>query len=343
MKRKAFTLIELAIALTIIGLMIGGSFQAVKAMREKSKVAEAKEQVRASKDAILGYVGKWPNLPSGTEFQDDLSPVKNNQHAIFYVSDANLSIVNNDICAYNTTALKVVDNGAIPPRTIDNVAFVVAHEGANYNMQTALNANVVNIYAPSAKVDDNATPVNIVDFYDDIVEWVTLDELQRNVDCSQNKLVILNDYALPRDVNNSSSYIGANIYADGGFSLADGGDSDTQDDYEWCLEDPNNSLYWLNLNTCNGVINIVPDCGVATFNQCTSPLIGSSSNPISGTYRLNIYVKDKMKTVRKSFSITIDADTSSGTGLTGLLGGSSCTLDSQCASGDCLPSGKCKN
>ncbi|MDQ1341306.1 MAG: hypothetical protein QG567_2464, partial [Campylobacterota bacterium] len=84
MKRTAFTLIELAIALTIIGIMIGGSFQAVKAMREKGRIAEAKEQVRASKDTILGYVGIWPNLPSGTEFQDDLSPIKSNQHAIFY-------------------------------------------------------------------------------------------------------------------------------------------------------------------------------------------------------------------------------------------------------------------
>ncbi|MDQ1244561.1 MAG: hypothetical protein QG567_1202 [Campylobacterota bacterium] len=308
MRRTAFTLIELAIALTIIGLMIGGSFQAVKAMREKSKVAEAKEQVRASKDAILGYVGKWPNLPSGTEFQDDLSPVKNNQHAIFYASDAVLSTINNDICAYNTTALKIVDNGAVPPRTIDDVAFVVAHEGANYNMQTALNANVVNIYAPSAKLDNNATPVNIVDFYDDIVEWVTLDELQRNVDCSQNKLVILNDYALPRDVNSSANYLGTPIYADGGFPFADSGDGDTQDDYEWCLEDPNNSLNWLNSNTCNGAINIVSNCGTATFSQCTSPLLGSGSSPVAGTHRLNIYVKDKIKTVRKSFTITIDSN-----------------------------------
>lgn len=306
MKRTAFTLIELAIALTIIGIMIGGSFQAVKAMREKSKVAEAKEQVRAAKDTILGYVGKWPNLPSTTEFQDDLSPIKNNQHAIFYAPDAVLSTIDNDICAYNTTALKVVDNGVIPPRTIDNVAFVVAHEGANYNMQTARNINIVNIYAPSTRIDDNTTPVNIVDFYDDIVEWVTLDELQRNVNCSANKLVILNDYALPRDTNSSAHYLVTPIYADGGFPLADGGDGDTKDDYEWCLEDPNNSLNWLNLNTCNGAMSIVSDCSSATYAQCTSPILNSISSPVPGTHRLNVYVKDKIKTIRKSFTITID-------------------------------------
>lgn len=214
MKRTAFTLIELAIALTIIGIMIGGSFQAVKAMREKSKVAEAKEQVRASKDAILGYVGKWPNLPTRTEFQDDLSPIKNNQHAIFYAPDTVLSTINNDICAYNTTALKVIDNGVVPPRTIDNVAFVLAHEGANYNMQTAHNANVVNIYAPSVKIDNNTTSVNIVDFYDDIVEWVTLSELKENVNCNDKPFRFLNDRLPHGDYNtsyNATLYVENNV------------------------------------------------------------------------------------------------------------------------------------
>lgn len=210
MKRTAFTLIELAIALTIIGIMIGGSLQAVKAMREKSKVAEAKEQVRASKDAILGYVGKWPSLPTVDNFDANLSPIKNNQHAIFYAPDTVLSTINNDICAYNTTALKVVDNG----RTIDNVAFVIAHEGANYNMQTARNVNTVNIYAPSTRIDDNTTPVNIVDFYDDIVEWVTLSELKENVNCNDKPFRFLNDRLPHGDYNtsyNATLYVENNV------------------------------------------------------------------------------------------------------------------------------------
>lgn len=344
MKKKAFTLVELSIVLVIIGLLVGGSFKIMKMMRERAKVQEAKDSVLSAKNAVLGYVMTYPNLPSGNEFQNDLSPIKNNQHPIFYVADTNLSIIDNDVCTYNTTSLKVIDNGVTPARTINDVAFVVVHEGADYNMQTALNgSNEVHIYGAVNQVDDNTTPVDIVDFYDDVVEWVTLAELQQNVDCSQNRLVIINDYALPRDINSSSNYIGANIYADGGYALSDGGDGDTQDDYEWCLEDPNNSLNWLNSNTCNGAINIVPDCGAATFSQCTSPSLRSSSSPIAGTHRLNIYVKDKIKTVRKSFSITIDADTSSGTGGggTGLPNGSDCTSDSDCASGNCHTNGKC--
>jgi len=218
MKRKAFTLIELAITLTIIGLIIGGSFQAIEAMRQRDKVIEAKDQIRAAKDLIKGYAVKWPNLPTRTEFQDNLSPVKNNQHAIFYAADTALSTIGNDICAYDTTALKVVDKGVDPERIIDNVAFVVAHEGANHNMQTALSGNVVNIYGADDKVDDNTTPVNIVDFYDDIVEWVTLDELQYNVRCNDTPLRIINNYLPSGKVGSSYS---ATIYVDGNYSTPD--------------------------------------------------------------------------------------------------------------------------
>lgn len=334
MKRKAFTLVELSIVLVIIGLLVGGSFKVMKSMRERAKITEAKDSVLVAKNAILGYVMTYPNLPTSSEFQTDLSPVKNNQHPIFYAADTNLSTINNDICAYNTTSLKVVDNGVTPARVINDVAFVVAHEGADYNMQTALNgSNEVHIYGADDKVDDNTTPVNIVDFYDDIVQWVTLAELQQNVDCSQNRLVIINDYALPRDINSSSKYIGANIYADGGYALSDGNDVDTQDDYEWCFEDTYGSLGWLDDNTCDGVLDIAADCSTATFSQCSSLKLGSNSNPEAGTHRLDIYVKDKVKTVRKSFSITIDADTSSGTGGGGGTAGTLCFAHSDCAAG----------
>ena len=295
MKRKAFTLIELAIAITIIGIMIGGSFQAVKAMREKGRITEAKEQVKASKDTILGYVARWPNLPSGAEFQNDLSPIKSNQHAIFYASDTALSTINNDVCAYSTTALKVVDNGVIPPRTIDNVAFVVAHEGANYNMQTALNANIVNIYAPSTRIDDNTTPVNIVDFYDDIVEWVTLDELQHNVRCSDKPLRIINNY-LPTGIVGTS--YSANIFVDGNYSA------------------PTSH-----------------NCAPNSFNGLTYSNYTISGTPASsGTFRIDCSVSADGRDTSRAFAITIDplAD-SNGTG--GLPFGSLCSSNSECAAG----------
>lgn len=269
MKRTAFTLIELAIALTIIGIIIGGSIQAVKSMREKSKVAEAKEQVRASKDAILGYVGIWPNLPTGTEFQNDLSPIKNNQHAIFYAPDTVLST--NDICAYNTTALKVIDNGVSPLRTIDNVAFVVVHEGANHNMQTVLNgSNEVHIYGASTQVDDNTTPVNIVEQYDDIVEWVTLDELKENVNCNDKPFRFINDRLPHGDYNTSYN---ATLYVENNVSFVN----------IVCTPSLNH-----NINFSDPVFSGIPNSAGTALFSCTAAETSPATRTITKQYIITI-------------------------------------------------------
>ena len=95
-----------------------------------------------------------------------------------------------------------------------------------------------------ATVDrNNIDYVRTTDEYDDIVKWVTLAELQSLVNCSDHQLVITNDNALPRDIN-QSTYVGANIFADGGFPFPDGSDVGSNDDYEWCMESP--SGIWAN-------------------------------------------------------------------------------------------------
>ena len=336
MKRKAFTLIELSIVLTIIGILIGGSFQAFKNMRENAKTAEAKEQIKIARNAILGYVKIWPNLPSTTEFQSDLSPAKNNQNIILYAPDTNLSTLNNDVCAYQTTNLQVIDNGMTPPRIINNVAFVLAHEGANYNMQTSVDTTIipykVQIYGAGDQVDDNTTSVNRIEIYDDIVDWVTIEELHQNIDCSENMLKILNDPTLPRDISTHGTYVGAKLYADGGFPFADS-DADGEVDYEWCIEDPTNTVSWLNANTCNGALTFVSDCATATYSRCSSPYLGSTSNPVAGSYRLEVYLKDQVKGISKSFTVTIDAYSSTMFGTLPI--GATCVADIECNSGSC--------
>ncbi|MCW8821206.1 MAG: hypothetical protein OQK45_03180, partial [Sulfurovum sp.] len=122
------------------------------------------------------------------------------------------------------TNLNVIDNSVSPARTISNVAFVIAHESANYNMQTAIDTtstpNVVTIYGPATTADDSTTYPNInrpTDQYDDIVKWVTLAELQRNVRCNDNPLRIVND-KLPDTTSTTLTY-SATIVIDGNFSV----------------------------------------------------------------------------------------------------------------------------
>lgn len=192
MKKKAFTLIELSIVLIVIGLLVGGSFKIMKMMREKAKIVEAKEQVLVAKKAVIGFAMQNYYLPNSSEFNQELSPIQNSFHPLLYAADYNLTQY--DICAFISTSLKIVDNGTTPVREISDIAFVVVHEGANYNMQTALNgSNEVHIYAADAKVDGDTNLVNIVENYDDIVSWMTLKQLQESVGCVNLPFRFIND------------------------------------------------------------------------------------------------------------------------------------------------------
>ena len=222
MNRKAFTLIELAIVLMVIGLLIGGSLNVMKSMRERNKITEAKEYVTVAKDSILGYAMEWVDLPTSTEFTNNLSPSKGTDEGnIFYFSDPQLSN-EVDICHFTSTNLDVTifDSGALT-RTIDNVAFVVAARSVNYNMQTAVTGSspyVVRIDDPAAKVDRNSSDfVRTSDAYDDVVKWVTLSELQHNARCSDTPLRIVND-SLPATVTDISIPYSATILIDGNFT-----------------------------------------------------------------------------------------------------------------------------
>lgn len=179
MQKKAFTLIELAIVLTIIGLLIGGSFKVMKMMRERAKTAEAKELVLGAKNAVIGDTLKNYDLglPDTTYFKNNLSPSKDLNHPIFYAPASNL--VGSDICAFTTTDLQIDT-----PDGNKSVAFAIAHEGVNYNLQTGFQNNKVKIISSSDKGDFNLTYMNNVNHeFDDVVEWVTLDQLQDEVGC----------------------------------------------------------------------------------------------------------------------------------------------------------------
>jgi len=218
MDRRAFTLIELAIVLTIIGLMVGGSFKAMQMMNERSRVSEAKEQVLGAKNAVIGFAIEFPSLPTVNNFDANLSPLQGNQVNLMVYVPAN-NLLTDDICAFTTTDLNVTVNNVdgTPRPPISNVAFVIAHGSANRNLQTALTGNTVVVHSPTEQtVDDNITFVNRLEQYDDIVEWVTLAQLQQTVGCNDNPLRIVNG-SLP-DGYEDRNY-SAKIDVDGNYSV----------------------------------------------------------------------------------------------------------------------------
>jgi len=214
MKKSAFTLVELSIVLVIIGLLVGGSFKVLKIMRDRAQISRAQDDVKVAKEAVIGNaILNGNTLPDPDFFKKNLSPVKDNQHPLFYADDANLQ--KTDICAFSSTNLKVVT----PVKTVNNVAFVVASEGANHNMQTALKDDgdgnfSVHTYTYATKVDDNTSPVNIADNYDDITDWVTLAQLQKELQCSSKPFAFINQSLPTAEVNeayNATLYVENNV------------------------------------------------------------------------------------------------------------------------------------
>jgi len=280
MKKRAFTLIEMSIVLVILGLLVGGSFEVLKVMRERSQISRAKDDVKTAKEAIIGNAAINDNtLPSGSYFQQNLSPVKNNQHPLFYADDTNLESKN--ICAFVNTNLKV----ETPDKTIPDIAFVVASESANHNMQTALTDNHDGTYSVkthkySENVDDNTSPVNIAENYDDIVEWVTLAQLQEALRCSDNPLRIVNTSMPSTNIANIASY-NAKIVIDGNFSAP------TSDS---CSFTPSNSGFQYNNfvithdNTPGVVGTVQVDCSVTADGKSVSKkfvITINDSNPLN--------------------------------------------------------------
>ncbi len=287
MNRKAFTLVELAIVLMVIGLLVGGSFKVMKSMRDRNKITEAKNAVNAAVDAVTGDAMEWTSLVTVPNFNQNLSPVKGQTVAagvlkmpLHYFPDNTL--IANPVCSQTVTNLNVIDNSVSPARTISNVAFVVAHESANYNMQTAIDTtstpNVVTIYGPATTADDSTTYPNInrpTDQYDDIVKWVTLAELQRNVRCNDNPLRIVNNN-LP-DTDTTLPY-NATIVLDGNYTPP----------------------------TSNSCTSSEPSF---SYNNLTHT-ISLSSPRTTGTAVVNCTFTADGRTVSKPFVITINTSTS---------------------------------
>ena len=326
MQRKGFTLIELAIVLTIVGIIVGGSFGLLRVQKEKASINAAQKHVDAAIDAVIGNtIINNDTLPDYNFFTNSLVPKLDNEKDLLYVYDNTL--ISTNICVLNSTALSVVVTTSSGNKTVQNVAFVIASSSYNKNMQTAYNSTtkqVVVHYPAQTSVDDNSTDMYRPEQFDDVVHWVTLSELQKKANCSENehKLAILNDTALPRDLDTSNNYLGSSsavVHADGGLPFTSGGK------YQWCID---NAPNWLVNNSCNGALVA---CG-SGFSQCDAPsldgiptlrgnnLLSTAGDPGSDSF--HITVKDAAgNTVTKAFSVTIDHDTSSSSSSGGSGGG----------------------
>lgn len=252
-EKKGFTLVELAIVLVIIGLILGIGAGMVGPLTKKVKRDETKDTINADMESVISYTSSNRRLPTIAEFPVNVrNPNDTWTKPLYYILDTNLATIppgtSDAICGRRTTTYTICRDATCTAATnIQNVAFIVASGAENFNLQTGILAGGVCpagqtcvrvLDVDTANIDDCTTVANCPNYpaallinnpqeYDDIVKWVTLDELRTKIGCQGAQLKIINN-ELPS--GSVATLYGAAIYADGGIPYAAGGN------YRWCLQ-----------------------------------------------------------------------------------------------------------
>jgi len=304
-RQKGFTLIELAIVLVILGLLLGTGTGIVGMLTKRAKLYETRNIIKAGIESLVSYSASNNSLPDLATFPTVVgNPNDVWGKPLYYITDDDLTdSISGGICGRKTTQLKLSNcpttGCGSPTNTVNNVAFIIVSGSANFNNQTIVPATnpvtsseTVNHYSQGLVLDDYTTDMNRAEPYDDVVKWVTLDELRIKAGCEASQIRIVNN-ELPYGYQGSS--YNASIFGDGGVPFADDIDPGSEPDYEWCWqEDPVNGPPTGVSFTCDSGLASSATCslGAGTWDQCTS--VRLSGIPIvKGSFGITFFIRDE--------------------------------------------------
>ncbi|MBI4826438.1 MAG: prepilin-type N-terminal cleavage/methylation domain-containing protein [Nitrospirae bacterium] len=322
MKNKGFSLVELSIAIVIVGILIAMGMKMLVPLVERTKRSATRETVDAAVEAVIGFAETNGRLPSDLEFP---GLVRNSKDVwgndLIYLHDVNLEVADS-VCARNTTDISLRtcgDSGCSSYETTSDIAFLVLSAGSNQNVQTDTATVPVKVYTLGLSgIDDYASGLNRAEAYDDIVERVVLSELRVKAGCLGSLLNILT-LEIPSGFV-LSNYM-TNIFASGGVPWADDNASPGDDDgsvnpppdYRWCVTGtlPIGLSY-----VCNGSLAVSVSCAwdadtdteTGTWQQCTSLEISSGTDGPTedGAFNLPVFVRDNAdNTAQRTFGLSI--------------------------------------
>jgi len=210
---KGFTLIEMAIVLVIVGLLVGMGAGLMGPLVKRAKYNESKGMVEATKEALFGYTINNGFLPPET-LPDPFGIAGARSRDVWgknfiYIAADNLEGNTRHLCNETSTGLMIQlcpDAACTTPTgTISDVAFIVISGGENFNVQTAENSGVVNIYVSGIdSIDDYTVDMTRPEAYDDITAYVSLTDISSQAGCT-GVLTITSPTTLP-DGEEDSGY-----------------------------------------------------------------------------------------------------------------------------------------
>lgn len=186
-KGHAFTLIEMALILILFGVILSTTLPKLLSDIKTDKARKSKDTVVMARDELVGYVlvnrklpspdltGANPAVPNVIRARSDAW----GQPLTYILPNANATggtLDNDDICAFAETELAVTTPGA----TTNDVVFIVSSKGLN-GLDDIAGIGGTTITHSSFGAASTTNPGSE---YDDVIEFVTLDYLQSQFDCS---------------------------------------------------------------------------------------------------------------------------------------------------------------
>jgi type II secretory pathway pseudopilin PulG len=195
-------MVELAIVLTIVGVMSVGGVLAIRGALNSSKYSNTRTTIEAITKELYEYSAVSRRLPTQAEFTSVISPTNDSfGKPIYYLPAGNLtSMVSSGtvagICNVSSTSMSVSRcpdaTCNTPTATYDNIAFFLASGATNENIQID-NTDTTNIevYDDDITVDGYSADGTSTEGYDDIAGWMTLDALKQYAGCETDSLDIV--------------------------------------------------------------------------------------------------------------------------------------------------------
>ncbi|WP_153307006.1 type II secretion system protein [Desulfonatronum thioautotrophicum] len=167
-----FSLVEVALALAVMGLIGAMTFPLLSHLLTQQKVNRAETILESARREVLGYAMRTRSLPT------EITAIGHQQDAWRTSLEYRRSTSpgEGDLCAFfsdtnGETELRLDRDGTI----VENVAFILVSPGPNRFLQTDLTQDTVVIPGPGTDIDGRR--------YDDLHVFMTMDYLRTRIDC----------------------------------------------------------------------------------------------------------------------------------------------------------------